>query len=322
MTVLVVADERDRSANDIVRGLDARGVDVARIDTGWFPQHMQIDAKFRAGRWSGEFHLPASRVVTLQDVRSIWYRSPTTFALPGGMSDAERAYVRREGKLGLGGVLTALPVLAVNDPHDAARAVYKPLQLTAAAACGLAVPTTQVTNTAAGVRRFAADAGPGGIVTKALGTTLLHEDDTYKLGYTRRLTGLDLADLRGIEATAHCQQHWVDKAWESRVVVVGEQVFAVRIDAGSPAAHVDWRSDYPALTYQVVTPPVSVLEGVRGVMARLRLVHAAFDFAVDDVGTWWFFEVNPGGVYGWLEFHTGVPITDALVDVLVEGTVA
>ncbi len=95
-------------------------------------------------------------------------------------------------KLGLGGVLTALPVLAGNDPHDAARAVYKPLQLAAAAACGLAVPVTQVTNIAAAVRRLAADAGPGGIVTKAA------------------LGGQSVGE---------------------RVVVVGERVFAVRIDA-------------------------------------------------------------------------------------------
>lgn len=272
MTVLVVADERDRNANDIVRGLDARGVEVARMDTGWFPQQLELDAEFSAGRWTGELHLPSARVVALEELRSIWYRSPTTFALPSDMSSAERAYARREGKLGLGGVLTALPVLAVNDPHNAARAVYKPLQLAAAAACGLAVPATQITNAPAAIRRFAAQAGRGGIVTKALGTTLVHEDDTYKLGYTRRLTDVDLADLRGVQGTAHCQ-HWVDKRWESRVVVVGDDVFAVRIDAGSPAAHVDWRSDYPALTYHIVQPPTALLDGVRGVMSRLGLTN-------------------------------------------------
>jgi hypothetical protein len=30
-------------------------------------------------------------------------------------------------------------------------------------------------------------------------------------------------------------------------------------------------------------------------------------------------EVNAGGVYGWLEYHTGVPITAALVDLLAGG---
>lgn len=320
MTVLVVADERDRSANDIVRGLDARGVEVVRIDTGWFPQQLTLNAEFSAGHWNGVLRLPSGREVTLSGIRSIWYRSPTTFALPRGMSSAERAYARREGKLGLGGVLTALPALAVNDPHNAARAVYKPLQAVAATASGLLVPPTQITNAPAAVRQFAAQAGPGGIVTKALGTTLVHEDDTYKLGYTRRLSQADLADLRGVDATAHYQQHWVAKRWECRAIVVGDDVYSVKIEASSAAAHVDWRSDYPALAYQIAQPPAAVHDGIRGVMARLGLVHAAFDFAVDSADNWWFLEANPGGVFGWLEHHTGVPITDALVDLLAKGT--
>ncbi|MGH3937945.1 MAG: hypothetical protein ACRDTG_04805 [Pseudonocardiaceae bacterium] len=44
MAVLVVTGERDRSYNRIVRALDARAVEVVRIDTAWFPQQMILDA--------------------------------------------------------------------------------------------------------------------------------------------------------------------------------------------------------------------------------------------------------------------------------------
>jgi hypothetical protein len=54
-------------------------------------------------------------------------------------------------------------------------------------------------------------------------------------------------------------------------------------------------------------------------MAQLGLAYGAFDFAIDQSDTWWFFEVNPGGVYGWLEYHTSVPITATLVDLLAGG---
>lgn len=319
MTVVIVAGERDRSVNGVVRALGERGVDVARIDTAWFPQRLTLDAEFVAGKWVGELRT-CSRAVALENVRAIWYRSPATFTLPAGMSSAERQYARREGKLGLGGVLTALPLLAVNDPHNAARAVYKPLQLAIAAGCGLSVPDTQITNRVDAVRRFAAAAGEEGIITKALGTTLVYEEDRYKLGYTRRVTLGDLADLRGIDVTAHQQQIWVNKRQECRVVVVGDRIFAVAIYAGSEASHIDWRSDYPALSYQVVEPPELVIKGIRGVMTRLGLAYGAFDFAIDQNETWWFFEVNPGGVYGWLEYHTDAPITAALADLLEGAT--
>ncbi|MGH3999617.1 MAG: MvdC/MvdD family ATP grasp protein, partial [Pseudonocardiaceae bacterium] len=48
----------------------------------------------------------------------------------------------------------------------------------------------------------------------------------------------------GVLRTAH---HEVDLC-DVRSVVVGNEVFAVAIHAGSEAARVDWRSDYPALS--------------------------------------------------------------------------
>jgi hypothetical protein len=40
---------------------------------------------------------------------------------------------------------------------------------------------------------------------------------------------------------------------------------------------------------------------------------------VSPSGAWTFLEINPGGQYGWIEDATGLPITDALADLLAEG---
>ncbi len=128
---------------------------------------------------------------------------------------------KREAKLGVGGVLLSLAdVLWVNRPDLAATAAYKPVQLTTAARCGLSVPQTLVTNSRDAVTRFAGSADS--VVIKPLGTNLIWEDHTYKMGWTRRLSQQDLGDLRGIENTAHQLQHWVSKRYECRAVVVGQ----------------------------------------------------------------------------------------------------
>jgi len=150
-----------------------------------------------------------------------WVRSPTFFRLPEGMSAVEADYSRREAKLGLGGVLFALPgVLWVNRPDLAARAVYKPLQYSVATRAGLIVPPTLVTNSAAAVKRFAASA-TSSIAQKPLSANLIFEDDGYKMGYTHLVTDADLADLRGVASTAHHVQEWAPKSSECRAVVVG-----------------------------------------------------------------------------------------------------
>lgn len=53
----------------------------------------------------------------------------------------------------------------------------------------------------------------------------------------------------------HLVQEWVPKHHDVRVTVVGGQVFAVAIHAGSPAAMVDFRADYAALEYECVDVP-------------------------------------------------------------------
>jgi len=131
-----------------------------------------------------------------------------------------------------------LPVLWVNNPNRAADAMYKPLQLTTAAECGLTVPATLVTNQAAAVSEFARGA-PSGIVCKTFGPNSVTEDGVPKVAYTHRINDDDLNDLRGISTTTHQIQHWVQKAREARVVVVGEQVFGISIDAHSASSHVD-----------------------------------------------------------------------------------
>lgn len=320
-TVLVLAAETDRTADGVVSGLTEQGVPVLRVDTSWFPQRMSLDAVVADGLVHGVLRTE-HREVELADVLSVWVRTPSTYAFPDGMSAAERDFARREAKVGVGGMLLALPgVLWVNRPDLAATAVYRPLQWIVAARCGLLVPRSLVTNDPKAVERFAKESRHG-VVVKPLTTNLIYENHTYRMGWTRRLSGEDLADLRGIAVTAHLVQDWVDKIWECRAVVVGDEIFAVAIHAGSAESHVDWRSDYPALSYEVIDLPSAVADSLRAVMAELGLVYGAFDLSVslsDGVEVYSFLEINPGGQYGFLEGATGVPITDCMVRFLSRG---
>ncbi|MBV9012341.1 MAG: hypothetical protein JO272_09880 [Pseudonocardiales bacterium] len=130
----------------------------------------------------------------------------------------------------------------------------------------------------------------------------------------------DLANLGSVRTTAHQFQDWVhDKHHEARVIVVGDQIFAVFIHAGSPASRIDWRADYAALRYELTELPVTVENGVRGYMAAFGLVYAAFDFAIDAADQWFFLEANTAGQYGFLESNTGAPISASLADLLAGG---
>ncbi len=318
MAVVIFAQHADAPVDAVVRNLDVRGVEVFRADTSWFPHRLSLDARMLKRRWVGILRTPY-RQVELEKVRAIWYRTPTAFEFTPGLNPVERAFAHREARLGLGGVLCALPeVLWMNHPNRASDAIYKPLQLQVAAECGLLTPRTLVANDRAAIRRFAQEADHG-VVLKTLGANTVTEGDQLKVVYTRRLTAADLDDLRGAELTPVQVQDWVPKTRDVRVVVVGAKIFAIGIRAGSEAGLTDWRTDYGSLAYEVARLPDDVRDGVLGYMHRLGLTYAAFDFAVDHEQRHWFLEANTAGQFGWLEAHTGAPITDTIAATLTAG---
>lgn len=315
MSVLILARDLDPSADEMVTALRDRGTPVVRVNTAWFPAQLSISAGLRGGHWSGQLRTPA-HVVDLDEIHAVWYRSPEAYQMPAALSGAERHHAFLEAKYGLGGILSSLDALWVNHPARIADASYKPIQLVQAHAAGLTVPDTLITNEPEAVREFAAE---GRTITKLLGANTISEEGTRKLSWTRVLGDTDLADLCGIEVTTHLMQRWVPKQHEARVIVIGDHLTAVAIHAGSDQTKVDWRTDYDALSYEVVDLPGPVARGVRELMLSFGLIYGALDFVVTPAGEWTFLEVNPGGQYGWLETTAGVPFTDVLADLLTKG---
>lgn len=318
MTVLILTEDIDATADAVVRALADRGVGVDRVNTAWFPTQMRVSARLSGGRWTGSLTTPG-RVVDLEAVTAVWYRAPRAYEFPAGLSVPERAHANLEAKYGLGGVLGSLPALWVNHPARLADAGYKPVQLVLAHECGLRVPDTVITNEPDTVRRFAAT---GRTVTKMLGSNSLTEEGVQKLSFTRIVGDpelADIADLRGVETTTHLFQRWVPKHHEVRMTVIGEHITAAAITAHSTESTVDFRADYDRLTYELIEPPDDVATGVRQLMARMGLVYGALDFVVTPDDEWLFLEINAGGQFGFVEDATGAPMTEQLASLLAKG---
>ncbi|MFD5786734.1 ATP-grasp ribosomal peptide maturase [Streptomyces sp. NPDC127037] len=311
--VLIVAASDDLPTDKVVTELDRRGVEVFRVDTADFPQRLALAGRIDQERaWTGEL-ITEHRIVEMSRVGAVYYRAPGAFRFPEGMSGPEERFAAYQARGGLGGVLSALDCRWVNHPTAMARAEYKPVQLAVARASGLRIPATLITNRAGEVRDFAREAD-GPLVCKPIASPVIIENSELKSVYTQVLEAGDLEDLRGIEATAHLFQAWVDKAYEVRLTMVGGRALAAAIHAGSEAAYKDWRSDYGALTYEATTVPEVVFAGMLRLMERLQLRYGAADFVVGPDGKWTFLEVNPCGQWDWIQAHTGLPIVEAIAD--------
>jgi glutathione synthase/RimK-type ligase-like ATP-grasp enzyme len=312
-TVLVLTHSADHYVIERVQEeLASRGVRSVRCDTDDFPTELQLTARFH-GR--DELHVLRAASVELdaRRVRSVWARKFWTHRLPDTFERPVREGCERESRAALLGWLSALDgVRWVNALEASSRAENKLRQLRVAAALGLQVPRTLVSNAPDAVRAFRGEIGP--IVAKMLTPLSISMDRAARFVHTTIVSDADLDHLDGLRFSPMVFQEHVPKQRELRVACVGARCFTGAIDASRSAeGQVDWRRARPDETAWCpaeLPPPVAqrLVELVRA----LGLVYGAADFIVTPAGEHVFLEVNPGGEWGMLERDLDLPIASAL----------
>ena len=311
--VLIVSGRGDWLAEQVATQLETRRLPYSWLDPADFPTRVGVTARLDGG-WCGEVETPDG-VFSWEEISAVFYRRPRDFDMPSAMSGPEQRFARAQARVGLGGVLASLPVTWINHPSALADCEYKPRQLSLARTVGLRVPATIITNVPEEVRRFAAQHGD--IIVKSLAEPIIAEAGTQKAIWTRRVAAAELSDLTGLELTTHLFQEWIPKAYEIRLTVIGKRHFAVAIHAHSTATRIDWRTDYDALTYEVIDCPTEIAELARDFLSVTGLTYGAFDFIVTaDTEDHIFLECNAAGQWGWLAEECGLPIAQAIADEL------
>ncbi|HEY9412207.1 MAG TPA: ATP-grasp ribosomal peptide maturase [Jiangellaceae bacterium] len=310
--VLVVTSSDDPTADLVIAELHRRGVPVTRLDPGAdFPAALSASARIETcRRWSGMLTTP-TRTASLNRIRSLYYRRPSGFGFPH-LDPQDARFATTQARYGLGGVLASLSgCLYVNHPHRIGDAEFKPAGLAAAAAAGLNLPATLVTNVADDARAFVKE--HVNVVYKPLWVP------PYVVDGVSQTIPVDMVDADelddSIAGSMHLFQALVDKIADVRATVIGDRVFAVRIDSGL----LDWRTDYGTHTYTVVDTPAWIEAALRAYLRTFGLAFGAFDFCIDRSGNWIFLECNASGQWAWLEPPTGLPLTATLADVLERG---
>ncbi|WKK21307.1 ATP-grasp ribosomal peptide maturase [Streptomyces olivoreticuli] len=305
---VVVTRLDDVTADLVIAELNERSVPVVRLDPGDFPTAVTLDVYLGAQGPDGRI-VTSTRSIDVSRVRSVYWRRPSPYAAPPGVTGGEARWCADQIRYGLGGLLGALPgAHYVNHPWRNRDAEHKPAQLATAARSGLRIPPTLITNDRDRACRFAAEHGP--VVYKPLWNT----DYVDAEGRHLNIWAAE-ADPAGITAqlymAPHLFQKRVDKTSDVRLTAVGGKLFGVRID-GAPG--LDWRLHYDRLAYAPIDPPPDVTKAVHAYLDAFGLVFGAFDFGLDQEGRWWFYECNPNGQWAWFPAPITKQITCALAD--------
>jgi glutathione synthase/RimK-type ligase-like ATP-grasp enzyme len=222
----------------------------------------------------------------------------------------------------LEGALLALePALWMNHPYANRFARSKLMQLSLASRLGFKVPETCITADPRVVREHYRRWN-GEMVAKLAGGQIV--GDTPESQYVILTTLLTPEDLKDDEALSACPaiyQRRVPKEYELRVTVVGDEIFACRIDSQAlEISQVDWRAAGPSALHQAPHELDEAIAGqCRALLRRLGLEIAGLDFIVTPEGETIFLEINAAGAWAWVEQATGLPIAAAIAQRLALG---
>jgi hypothetical protein len=307
--ILVVAPSTDLSGRRVLDILHGLGAQVARLDPADFPSKTAstaVPGLTFSGTTSG---------VPLAEVRAAWLRTPSSCRPAAAIADASaQRFVELESTAYLHDLWSCfewswLP----GPPHTILLAQRKIQQLSRAAAMGFAIPDTRVTNDPDEVLALFRH-HEGRIVSKLLGTGLRRSFEGRLRRYTERVDVRHLADSESIRLAPAIYQECLDKEFEVRVTVVGDEVYAAAIRSqATNRTRLDWRrydrSGTPIDEHQL---PDGIRDRCLALVAGYGLGYGAIDLVVTRDGRYVFLELNPAGQYLWIEDATQLPISDAI----------
>lgn len=320
MSILIVTHSNDNdSVPRVIEAVARKGGHTIRFDTDRYPTDVRLSAYYGA---SGDERLTLTNEegeFDLREVTAVWHRRISFGAnLPAGLDRQLRHASLGEASAAAHGMLASLKAFRMDHVSHIRHAENKQLQLQVAREVGLDTPRTLTTNDPNAARAFAKSC-ESGVVTKMLSSFAIYEEGKELVVFTNPVTPQDLADLSGLRLCPATFQELLPKSLEIRATVVGERIMSAAVDSQVSALAVhDWRRDGARMLqdWQPYQLPVAVEDKILRLMDYFSLNYGAIDIILTPDNRHVFLELNPCGEFFWLERSPGLPISEAIADVL------
>lgn len=313
---LIVTNKLDPHADIIIRSLRQKGLAFVRFNTEDFPLKSKMTLSLENSDIETTLKFPNCAEVRKDDICAVWYRRPAPFEFPEEFDEDDRYIAERETNAAIRGLWQLLDCTWINHPELNRIAEIKLHQLKKAMQLKFEIPKTLVTNDSEEAYGFIKSA-PDDVVVKTLAGGALPQPDDPRAIFTNIIKADDLNYLDQVGYTPTLFQYYCPKYLEIRTTVVGKQAFSAEIySQESPAAIHDWRRDVLNLQHRIHQLPENVAEKCIRLVKGFGLNFGAIDLILTPDDRYIFLELNPNGQWAWIEELTGLPISEALIDLM------
>lgn len=212
-------------------------------------------------------------------------------------------------------------VLWMNHPESIEIGRNKMLQLKLAEEIGFSIPDTIYSNSAREIIRF----------QERHGCCIYKPHDGWSFSDNKKravFTSVIQAPLtmKMAEELSICPgifQPNIPKQFEIRITIVGNDIFATKIDSQSnECAKEDWRlEDFKNLHHEEYQLNQSDRDKCLRLVRKLKLTFAAIDAIVTPSNQLVFLEINCNGQWAWIEAMTRQPISTSIAKTLIDAKI-
>ncbi|TRZ42554.1 MvdC/MvdD family ATP grasp protein [Robertkochia solimangrovi] len=306
LTVSFPEEEHTEKVHEI---LFRKGKEFVLFDLSQFPSSTGFGLRISDDTEESTL-LINNRAIHCETIKAGWWRRVRPFTI-NGSNPQDNAFIQSEASQAIDGLLDKLQCPWINPRKDDEIAHRKIYQWSVARRIGLNLPRTLVTNDPMKARAFIRDLGIGNVVYKAF---LASINDWRE---TRILKETDLQFIENVSIAPVIFQEYIEGV-DLRITVVGDKIFPVSIDARKTSYPADMRMVVGESVVGIEALPKEIEKKIFLLQKTLNLAYGAIDMRRTNDGKYVFFEVNPAGQWLFAEQHTGLPITEAVANLLIE----
>lgn len=319
--ILCLSHTQDYYTIDIVQQrLRELGKETFRLDTDLFSHRLTLDYGSDGNGFSFRIRPENGPVIDSREVEAVWYRKLWGLQPPAELDPAYHPPFHQEYTTMRDIFFDALEGVPWMNPlhRDHHIGGDKALQLQLAAAAGLDIPLTLMSNDPEQVRDFFYTQCKEQMIAKLHGSLSRSMSGG---GAFLPTTQVRADDLQRLDALPYCPmifQELIPKAYELRVAYVDGEFFAGKISAaGSKTGQTDWRAANDIHSpWEAYKLPDDTARRIDRMMHRMGLLFGAIDIIRHTDGRYIFLEVNPQGEWGMLQRDLHYPIGETIAEKL------
>ena len=315
--LLIVTNKSDLSCDFFILRLKEKGVSFQRLNTEDYREKFHIN--IHSDKSCLFYSITFANGISLNEgnITAVYFRQPivpdmSSFVLPEDLDFAQREVTE---------LLRSLWRMIdeekwLNHPKKLWLSSNKIEQLMVAKHLGFKIPRTCVTVDRNVIKTFI-ETNHGQVICKAIKHGFIHEDKIVRTATTQRIGIAYLNEISNYAALPMIYQEEIKKAFDIRVTVVDENVFATAIHSQEfPETTVDWRvwdlCDFD-LKHEAIVLPERISSLCRQITRHYGLKFAAIDLIQSNQGEYFFLELNPNGQWAWIEKRVGYPLRDKII---------